>query len=142
MNLIHPSDSDIICRLSAALRLDEILLVVDIVLSILGVPVFISENFLLLERILTFPEFLSAMRISRSWIWSLVFRDIELILLGIRFHPPFLFIFEPSAWHIQIKIVVRFNGWICPKEDFPVIIDTFKDRSKTNIEKCNILIGL
>lgn len=142
MNLIHPSDSDIICRLSAALRLDEILLVVDIVLSILGVPIFVSKNLLFLERILTFPEFLSAMRITRSWIWSLVFRDIELILLGVRFHPPFLFIFEPSARNIQVKIVVWLNGRVSPKEDFPVVVNTFKHRGKADIEKCNILISL
>jgi len=117
--------------LGIALRLHKVSLIVDVVIGILRVPVFISEDLLLLQAVLTLPQLLSAVWVSRSRIRSLVFWNVELIFLGVRFHPPFLLVFEPSAWYIQIEVVVWLNGGISPEEDFPVIINTFQYRSET-----------
>lgn len=124
------SDSDIIVALAVFSLSDEVRLVVDVVLRVVREPALLLDEFLLLERVLALPEFLTTVRIAGSRERSLVLREMQLILLEVGLHPPFLLILEPGARHVEIEVIVWLDGWVSPQEDLPVVVHAFKDRSE------------
>lgn len=65
-----------------------------------------------------------------------------MILNNITFIPPFMFIFEPRNWDVQIEIGVGFDGRVTPEENFPVVISKFHNGCKSDIQHSQIFVGL
>lgn len=74
-------------------------------------------------------EILSHLQVH--WI-NLQFQPFHLPLYCVKLIYTFAFIFKPCIWYTKIQITCWFKHWIWPKENFPMIINHFPNRSKSN----------
>ena len=79
------------------------------------------------------------MRVAASIEGTDLFGDVHLVDGNDHLGRPLGLIFEPSVGHSQVKIASYFDGRISPEEDFPVIIDGFKDWGEVDVQLREIL---
>lgn len=102
-------------------------------------PFGLMHLFLDLQLLLTLPEFGSGMRVSGGIEWTDIFRNVHLILSYHHLGWELLFILEPGVGHTEIQITGNLDGIISPQEDFPMVVDGFKNGCEANIQSGEIL---
>jgi hypothetical protein len=84
--------------------------IVDIIVSVLRVPVRVTHLIFFNEILLRFPDVAVSVGVFDRWEGSLIFRDVHLVLSHNVMQSGVHFILEPSVGHSQIVIWVNSDG--------------------------------
>ena len=82
------------------------------------------------------------MRIAASVEGSNVLRNVHLVTCHCHLSTPLLLILKPGIGDSQVEISSDFEGRISPEEDFPMVVDSLKDRCEVNVDLRHIFKGL
>lgn len=118
----------------------EVLLLVDVVVGVLGVPVWIAEGFFLLQVFLWSPELLAAVWILLSWEWTSILRDVHLILRHHVMDTVVHFVLEEGVGNTEI-IVWLHSNWQLTWNRIPWVLVHFPDWCTAEGHHGHLIVG-
>jgi len=118
----------------------ELALVVDVEVSVLGIPVWIAERVLFLQVLLWPPELLAAMRVLLGGEGPGVFRNVHLILRHQLMNTIVHLVLEESVWHTQVVVWLN-SDWQLTWNWIPRVLVHLPDRRITERHHGHLVVG-
>jgi len=130
----------VLAESSGVFRASEVLLVVNIVVSVFGVPFGIAHLIFFEEILLRTPHLFRTVRVLRAGEWPLVFGNVHLIVSHEVVNTGVHLVLEPGVWHSQVVIGMNTDRQLSGNR-IPGVLVHFPDGGVTVAHLSHLIVG-